>query len=129
MAERREQRRYSVEFRIEIAERMLAGENVTALSRLHQLPRSGMYRWRDAYRREGMAGLSQQVGRPSGAAKRAQRPGTTEEALRQQIAELERKVGQQTLEIDFFRRVFKRVEELPKASRLGGKASTRKSGG
>lgn len=126
MSEGRELRRHSPEFRAEVAERMLAGECVAALSRLYDLPRSMMHRWRDAYRWEGVAGLSRPTGRPRGAARRQ---GTTEKALRQRIAELERKVGQQAVEIDFFKAVFKRVEGLPKASRRGGTASARRFGG
>ena len=44
------------------------------------------------------------------------------------IADLERKVGRQAVEIDFFKGVFKRLEELPKTKRHGGEASTRRSG-
>ena len=47
-------RRHSAEFKIEIAERMLAGENVKALSKQYRLARSMMYRWRDAFRERGV---------------------------------------------------------------------------
>ncbi len=119
-------RRHSREFRIEIAQRMLAGESATTLSRHYQLPRSTMYRWRDAYRRYGPEGLARATGRPRGAAS-GLAGGSTEEYLRQRIGELERKIGQQSVEIDFFKGVFKRVEDLPKAQRLGGGTSTRRS--
>jgi hypothetical protein len=60
----------------------------------------------------------------------ASKTGTkVEEQLRRKVAELERKVGQQAVEIDFFKRVFKRLDELPKAKRVGGDASTAKSDG
>lgn len=122
-------RRHSHEFRVEIAQRMLAGESATELSRRYQLPRSMMYRWRDAYRKDGPEGLQRPIGRPPG---RASRPATltqhsTEQELRQRIAELERKIGQQSVEIDFFKGVFKRLEAQPKAPRRGGAASTRRS--
>ena len=138
MEKERPRIRHSPEFRIEIAERMLAGEKVTALSVQHGLPRSMMYRWRNAYRKEGSAALSRPVGRPSGSlppvapsltpAGDGEDRGSKEKKLRKTIAELERKVGRQAVEIDFFKGVFKRLEELPKASRHGGKASTRRSG-
>lgn len=133
MEKKRPQRRHSAEFRIEIAERMLAGENVSALSEQHGLPRSMMYRWRDAYRKDGPAALSRSTGRPPGQTPAVARSVTkassgTEQRLRERVAELERKVGRQAVEIDFFNGVFKRLEELPKASRRGGEASTRRSG-
>ena len=122
-------RRYSPEFRIEIAQRMLAGECVMALSKRHGLPRSMMYRWREAYQKAGPAALSGSVGRPSGVGESATAgaKGDREERLRREVAELQRKVGQQAVEVDFFRKVFKRVEELPKANRRGGGASTPRS--
>lgn len=122
-------RRHSAEFRVEIAQRMLAGECVMALSKRYSLPRSMMYRWRDAYQHGGPAALSGAVGRRSGAAGPVApaAKGDVEQRLRREVAELQRKVGQQAVEIDFFRRVFKRVEELPKANRRGGGASTPRS--
>lgn len=127
-------RLHTPEFRLEIVERMLAGENVAALSGQYGLARSMMYRWRDAFRREGAAGLARQRGRRPGPAAQAPVaagavPGASrvEQRLRQQVAELERKVGQQAVEIDFFKGVFKRLEELPKAKRRGGDASTPRS--
>jgi transposase len=122
-------RRHSHEFRVEIARRILAGECVSALSERYQLPRSMMYRWRDAYRKDGPEGLQRPIGRPPGS---ASKPATvtqhsTERQLRQRVAELERKIGQQSVEIDFFKGVFKRLEAQPKAPRRGGAASTRRS--
>ena len=124
------QRRHSVEFKMEIAERMLAGKNVVALAAQHELARSMMYRWRDAYRKEGRTGLARPRGRPPGSGRPRQASGRTgEEKLRQEVAELERLVGQQAAEIAFFRGVFKRLDELPKTPRRGGKASTPNSDG
>jgi len=125
MGKRRE---HSPEFRVEIAKRMVAGENVTAMSARYQLPRSLMYRWRDAYRKYGPDGLSGKPGNRSAISAPGKLATASEEQkLRQRIAELERKVGRQAEEIDFFKGVFKRLEELPKAKRSGGEASTRRS--
>jgi transposase-like protein len=124
--EKRKIRRHSPEFRTEIARRMLAGEDVTAMSQAYGLARSMMYRWRDAYRKEGIAGVSRPPGvRCTPATKKPD--SRTEERLRKKVAELERKLGQQEMEVDFFRGVFKRLEELPKAKRRGSEASTGKS--
>lgn len=129
MGESKRPRTHSPEFRIEIAQRMLAGENVVALSRRYKLARSMMYRWRETYHQAGPAGLARSPGKPrtqsSGRPTRAE--GSEEQRLRQRIAELERKVGRQAVEIDFFKGVFRRLEELPKAPRRGGAASTPKS--
>ena len=84
-------RRHSAEFKIEIAERMLAGENVKALSKQYRLARSMMYRWRDAFRERGVAGLQASTGRPPGRRSRSPQPGESgEEKLQHRIAELER---------------------------------------
>lgn len=123
-------RRHSVEFKIEIAQRMLAGESSAALSRQYRLPRSMMYRWRNAYREHGASGLRKRVGRPLGRSPASLNSGgAAEEKLRRRIAELEQKVGRQAVENDFLRRVFKRVSELPKVRGRGGNASTPKSEG
>jgi transposase len=123
-------RRHSHGFRVEIAQRMLNGECVQALSRQYGLSRSMMYRWRDAYREDGPEGLKRPAGRPPGSASKPTPvpKNSTEETLRRRIAELERTIGRQSVEIDFFNGVFKRLEALPKAPRRGGAASTRRSG-
>jgi transposase len=116
-------RQHSPEFRVEIVERMLAGENVMSLAKQHGLARSMMYRWRDAYRRWGAGEVANKSNPP-----RRQVEGDSKAKLRQQIAELERTIGRQAVEIDFFKGVFKRLKESPKAQQRGGEASTRRSG-
>jgi transposase-like protein len=59
---------FRVEFRIAVARRILNGESVSALSNELKIKRSVLYRWRDAHRDQGAAGLSRPKGRPSGAA-------------------------------------------------------------
>lgn len=127
MAEKTEHRRHSPKFRIEIAERMLAGENVVALSKQHKLPRSMMYRWRDTYRKQGPVGLSRSQGRQRANEGAKPQASNTEQRLRQQIAELQRQLGEKSAENDFFKGVFKRLEESPKTNPGSGKASTPRS--
>jgi transposase-like protein len=122
---------FSAEFRVQVAQRILQGESVSKLHHELDIKRSVLYRWRDAYRKEGGAGLARSVGRPAGVPNPATpKPGVSaEESLRQQIAVLERKVGQQAVQLDFFKRAFKRVKESNQASRsAGATASTRRSG-
>ena len=109
------------EFKKQAVERMLAGEPVSRLSRQLRVRRASLYRWREAYRKGGVAGF-RPVGRPRQPDQR-QAP----EKGNARIQELERKVGQQTLVIDFLQKAFKRVAELRRPSRsAGATASTAK---
>ena len=124
-----EQRVFSWEFKESVARRMLSGESVSALHHELQIKRSVLYRWRDAYRKEGVAGLQRVGGRPPGVPNPPRPAGDPESAAARRIAELERKVGQQALDLDFFRRAFKRVNELRrKQAEPGATASTPRSG-
>ena len=124
-----EQRVFSWEFKESVARRMLNGESVSALHHELQIKRSVLYRWRDAYRKEGVAGLQRVGGRPPGVPNPPRPVGDPAGAAARRIAELERKVGQQALDLDFFRRAFKRVKELrQKPAAPGATASTERSG-
>jgi hypothetical protein len=57
---------FRVEFRIAVARRILNGESVSALSNELKIKRAVLYRWRDAYRKHGEAGLNRPKGRPPG---------------------------------------------------------------
>ena len=129
---------FSREFKLEAVSRVEAGENVSALSRELGVRRKLLYEWRDAWRLGGEDAL-RPPGRPrkgtsvvgargGGASKGPQAPtGPQAEltAARRRIAELERKVGQQALEADFFRQALQLKETLRRPSdRPGGTAST-----
>ncbi len=99
---------------MQVAQRILDGESVGKLQQELAIKRSVLYRWRDYYRKEGAAGLNRPPGRPPAIPNPfvAAKPGVSEEeALRRQIAEVERKIGQQAVQLDFFKRAFKRVKE------------------
>ncbi len=120
---------FSLEFKERVAQRMLNGESVSALHHELQIKRSVLYRWRDAYRKEGVCGLQRGRGRPPRVPNPPQPAGDAGAAAAHRIAELERKVGQQALDLDFFRRAFKRVKESRrKPTEPGATASTEKSG-
>jgi transposase-like protein len=120
---------FSPEFRIEVARRIVAGESVSQLHRELSIKRSVLYRWRDAYRKEGGEGLKKLAGRPPGIPNPVKPASSEAEQLRQQVAQLERKVGQQTLLLDFFKGAFKRVKESRQPSGGdGGTASTKRQG-
>lgn len=120
---------FSWEFKEKVARRILNGESVSALHHELQIKRSVLYRWRDAYRKERAAGLQRPKGRPPGVPKPPRPAADPGEAAARRIAELERKVGQQALDLDFFQRAFKRVNELRrKPATPGAAASTERSG-
>jgi transposase len=110
---------FSREFKISIICRMLAGENVSALARELKMTRKDLYAWRDRFQAGGPEALHGR-GRPrkaeaavsaaSGPAS-GETPASELEAARKRIAELERKVGQQQLELDFFQRALRQVGE------------------
>jgi transposase-like protein len=119
---------FAKEFKVGVARRIVNGESVSALQQEFQIKRSVLYRWRDAYRKEGAAGLERPPGRPPGVPNPPRPVGSPEEAAARRVAELERKIGQQALDIDFLRRAFKRVKESRrKNTESGATASTERS--
>ena len=119
-------RSFSREFKLEAAARMEAGERVSALSRELGVCRKLLYEWRDRLRAGGAEAL-----RPKGRPRTSETlaaPASEAEASRRKIAELERKVGQQALMIDFFRGALQRIEASRQASDgPGGTASSPRS--
>ena len=119
---------FGQEFKESVAQRILNGESVSSLHHELQIKRSVLYRWRDAYRKDGAAGLQRAVGRPPGVPNPPRSVASPEEAAARRVAELERKIGQQALDLDFFRRAFKRVRESRrKNTGTGATASTQRS--
>lgn len=104
-------------FKLSVLNRMAAGENVSALARELKLRRKLLYQWRDQLRRGGPAALRTR-GRPrkavlaaeAAAVPRATAPPGEMAAARARIGELERKIGQQQLELDFFKRALRQVK-------------------
>ena len=109
-------RSFSREFKLRVVQRIEAGENVSALSRELTIKRAILYRWRDAWRLGGPEALRLK-GRPSkaeavlmaAARLTAEKADDLAEA-RWQIDQLRRKVGQQQLDLDFFRQALRHIE-------------------
>lgn len=128
-------RTFSRAFRLKAIERMDAGENVSALSRELGVKREILYRWRGLYRAGGEERLRERRGRPTVAeaqALAAARGPSVKAAdlaeARRQIAELERKVGQQQLDLDFFKGALRHIEVSRRPNvRPGATASSPKS--
>ena len=105
-----EKRRFSREFKLKALERIKRGETIAALSRELGVHRQLIYKWKDAYR-DGS--VPAPVGRPTKSVALSRRLADEElselEAARRRVAELERKVGQQALELDFFQQALRQV--------------------
>jgi transposase len=114
---------FRVDYRIAVARRILNGESVSALSSELKIKRAVLYRWRDAYREHGEAGLNRPKGRPPGATTKAMSKASAGAvAADQKIAELERRLGRMALENDFLKRAFKRVKEARSKNSAPGEA-------
>src|SRR5258708_11324925 len=96
---------FSREFKLRVVRRMLAGENVSALAREVKVLRKDLYAWRTRFRSGGPEAL-RGPGRPRKVVAprtAAELPALRADAAAKRIAELERKIGQQQIELDFFR--------------------------
>ena len=109
--------RHSREFMLKAVERLEAGECASALAIELNLQRTITYHWRERVRANGAEALTSKRGRPrtpevlAAAGLRASRAKADSLAqARTQIAELERKVGQQQLDLDFFRGALQHIE-------------------
>jgi transposase len=114
-------------------ERLAAGEAVSTVAREIGADRGALYKWYRKYQEGGLDGLRRH-GRPSKAEAVSARSRSWREAagegaaMRRQIAELERKIGQQQVDLDFFRKALRHVEETRRApAKSGAVASTRSS--
>ena len=104
-------RTFSREFKLKALERLKGGETVTVLAAEFGVHRQLIYKWRDAAR----AGtLGRPRGRPTKAQALAREAGLAQAdplaAAQRKIAELERKVGQQAFELDFFQGALRRIK-------------------
>ena len=128
-------RRFSRDFKLSAVGRLEAGESGSALALELGVKRTILYRWRDAWRAGGELALRSGQGRPSKAEALAMEAarGPLAKAndlaeARRQIAELERKVGQQQVHLDFFKGALRRIETSRQpASAPGAPASSPRS--
>src|SRR3984885_818856 len=104
-------------FKLAAIKRLEAGEGVLPLARELGVSRKVLHGWRKAWKLHGPAGLNRRRGPKPGP--RKLRPlaepaakGSSGELAqaRVRIAELERKVGQQALDIDFFHKALRALE-------------------
>jgi transposase len=126
-------RYFPIEVKRAAVKRVASGEAVSTVARDIGAGRGRLYLWYRRYQEGGLDGLRRH-GRPSRQEAVSARSRSWKEApdegaaLRRQIAELERKVGQQQVDLDFFRKALRHVEETRRApAKAGAVASTRSS--
>jgi transposase-like protein len=127
---------FSREFKEVAVRRILAGEKIRAVADDLGLRRQLLYTWREYYERGGPDALVPR-GRPWKAVALARRRALAQEpkgrggggegkpAPDPRLADLERKVGQQAVELDFFKEALRHVKEPPRPS--GGRGATASS--
>jgi transposase len=109
---------FSREFKLEAVRRIVAGERIRALSQELKVLRKDLYAWRDLFRAGGAEAL-RPLGRPRKSdavvgprvRARASEVAAGDIGAPERIAALERKIGQQQIELDFFRQALRRVKE------------------
>jgi transposase-like protein len=114
---------YSFEFKKAAVERARAAPSIPALSKELGVHYCQVYRWLRIFEEQGEEGL-QTHGRSGRPSRILVVPEPAEPQLR--IAELQRKIGQQAVDLDFLKRAFKHVKESqPNNSGSGATASTK----
>jgi transposase-like protein len=114
MGQRSKYRKFTEAYRELAVRRLLETDNVSELCREMRISRQLLYQWRDKLARE----------------KEKQDPAQApERQLRQENAQLKRALAEKTLQVDFLRGAFEKVEALrqPRTGN-GATASTPKSG-
>ena len=113
---RKKRRSFTQAFKEAAVARMATADSIRGLARELNVEQRMLYHWRDRFQTGGVEAL-RRVGRPS----RIDVPAieavlspvdvTDPAEARRRIEELERKIGQQQLELDFFRAALRHVRE------------------
>src|SRR5499425_385471 len=99
-------RRFTREFKLEAVQRLETGVSVAEVSRAFEVNPNVLHRWRREFR-QGPGNAFPGLG------KRRWEEG--------RLAQLERKIGQQALEIDFLKGCLQRIEEQRQLQAVSGK--------
>ena len=138
-----ENRVFSPGFKLAAVQRMVVGEKVKALAEELEVSRQLLYKWWSQYEHGGPAAL-RLPGRPRktaapviegasppratrGRRRRGGPRAVADHAASKRIAELERKVGDQALEIHFFRKALRHVKAPPRGNDGRGAAASSRS--
>ena len=117
---------YSREFKLSVVRRMEAGESLRGLMRTLKIAQTNLHLWRRQVRQGGAEALRDRGGRRAGEALAGGGAGGAEPSAAERIAGLERKIGQQELDLDFFRQALQQVGEARRRS--GGPGATGSTG-
>jgi len=128
---RKKRRSFTQAFKQSVVARMAATESIRGLATELNVDSRLLYHWRDRFQVGGLEAL-RRAGRPSRLdttaidAVPAAVDLTDPAGAQRRIDELERKIGQQQLELDFFRTALRQVrEQQPMKGVPGGTTSTR----
>lgn len=105
-------RKISPDTKLGAVRRVLAGERVVAIAEELGVKRKLIYAWKDRFEQYGEAGLQSRQGQRTDLVRPGTEPSSPRGELlsaRKRIADLERKVGKQALELDFFAEALRRV--------------------
>jgi transposase len=106
--------RWTREFKLRALSRLDETVSVAALAEDLGVGRERLYEWRRKYRSGGAAAL-REMGRPLNSSRGfdevSAAPSSDSTVSEMRIAELERKIGQQQLDLDFFRAALRQVRE------------------
>jgi transposase len=122
--------RWPREVKLRAVARMDEAANITALAKELGVERKLLYIWRDKFQFGGAEALHP-IGRPLNVARFSDEvstasPPAAADTGQRRMEELERKIGQQQLELDFFRAALRQVrEQRLKKGEPGGTASSR----
>jgi len=106
---------YSRELKIAVMREIDSGKGMAEMARLYQISPNRIEAWRSEWRAKGELAFPGKGARPQW------------QLDTERIAELERKIGQQAMEIDFLKKALRRFREQPLAAGgNGGAGSTSK---
>ena len=103
---------YSRELKIAAMREIDSGKSMAEVARMYQLSPKRLEVWKGEWRAKGELAFPGKGARPQ--------PRLDAE----RIAELERKIGQQTMELDFLKKVLRRFREQPRATAANGNAGS-----
>jgi transposase-like protein len=115
-------RRFSPEFKIAAVRRVNEGESPHAVARDLDVNAPLLWKWRKQVTQEGESALKG-IGRPKGSKVSRE---ATEGSYQRRIAELERLVGRQQMEMRFLDSALRQVEELRREKNDDGAAASTK---
>jgi transposase len=108
---------YSRELKIAAMREMDLGKSMAEVARMYQLSPKRLEVWKGEWRAKGELAFPGKGARPQ--------PRLDAE----RIAELERKIGQQTMELDFLKKALRRFREHPLPAAVNGNAGSMSKSG